>query len=87
MQLLESPQDSYSLDDFARRNHIGLGGEIARLQARVAELESQKRLLESENLGLKSEVEELKAKIAALTAPPPPDDGLDIPECLRRPAL
>jgi hypothetical protein len=24
MRLLESPQDSYSLDDFTHRNHIGL---------------------------------------------------------------
>jgi hypothetical protein len=33
MQLLESPQDSYSLDDFARRNHIGLTTVYAEINA------------------------------------------------------
>jgi hypothetical protein len=30
---LESPQDSYSLDDFARRNHIGLTTVYAEINA------------------------------------------------------
>jgi len=33
MQLLESQQDSYSLDDFARRNHIGLTTVYAEINA------------------------------------------------------
>jgi ParB-like chromosome segregation protein Spo0J len=63
--------------------------EIQRLNARCQELENQKRQLEIVNTGLRSEIAELKAKIAELTArtsgsPPPADDGLDIPESLRR---
>jgi hypothetical protein len=57
-------------------------GELARLQALIGELEADNRRLEIENLGLRSEVEELRAALKA--AAPADDDGLGIPESLRR---
>jgi hypothetical protein len=68
------------------RDDIGAGsnGEIERLRARVDELQAEKRQLEIKIKGYESEIEELKARLA--TAPPPADDGLDIPPSLRRAA-
>jgi hypothetical protein len=57
--------------------------ELARLRARIEELQADKRRLEIENVGLRSEIEELKARLATV---PPADDGLDIPPSLRRAA-
>ena len=55
--------------------------EAARLRVRVEELEADKRRLEIKIRGLESEIEELRGKRA-----PPADDGLGIPEFLRRAA-
>jgi hypothetical protein len=106
------------------RDNIGpaSSGEIARLNARIDELQADKRRLETENIGLRSEVEEtkaarkpegegegselrnllrawhrasqgtrekFKARVGLVAVEPPAkvmDDGLDIPEYLRRPA-
>jgi hypothetical protein len=105
------------------RDDIGpaRSGEIARLNARIDELQIEKRRLEIENIGLRSEVEEtkavrkpegegedselgnllrawdrtsqgarekFKARVGLVAVEPAKvmDDGLDIPECLRRAA-
>jgi hypothetical protein len=106
------------------RDDIGPGsaGEIARLNARIDELQIEKRRLEIDNIGLRSEVEATKAgrkpegegegselggllrawdrasqgarekfktHVGFVAVEPPAkamDDGLDIPECLRRAA-
>jgi hypothetical protein len=64
-------------------------GEVERLRARVDELQAEKRQLEIKIVGLKSEIEELKAERDELrerneVAKTRTDDGLDIPEFLRR---
>src|SRR5262249_40379410 len=70
------------------RDDIGPGStsELARLRARVDALQSEKHRLQMENLALRNEVEELKQRLANATgkAAPVADDGLDIPESLRR---
>jgi hypothetical protein len=102
------------------RDNIGpaSSGEIARLNARIDELQADKRRLEIENIALRSEIgefkavrkpegegselgnllrawdrasqgarEEFKARVGLVAVEPPAkvmDDGLDIPECLRR---
>ena len=108
------------------RDDIGpaIGGEIARLNARIDELQADKRPLEIENTAFRSEVEEMKAvrkpegegegegselgnllrawdrasqgarekfkaRVGLVAVEPPAkamDDGLDIPEFLRRAA-
>jgi hypothetical protein len=67
------------------RGDIGAdsGGEIKRLRERNEELENENACLRRENLALRTEIDELKARLAAV---PPPDDGFDIPEFLRRSA-
>ena len=62
--------------------------EAARLRARNEELERENRSLERENLALRNQVEELKQRLANATgkAALPADDGLDVPEFLRRTA-
>jgi len=68
-----------------KRDDIGpdSAGEAERLRARVEELENENARLRRENAALRSEIDELKARLAAV---PPPDDGFDIPEFLRRSA-
>ena len=56
-------------------------GETERLRARNEELERENHRLARENLALRSEIDELKAELARRA---PADDGLDIPESLRR---
>jgi hypothetical protein len=53
--------------------------EIARKLARLEELEHENARLRRENIALRSEIEELKAQLAGTS-----DDGLDLPESLRR---
>jgi hypothetical protein len=67
-------------------NDIGAdsGGEIKRLRERNEELENENACLRRESLALRSEIDELRARL--LTVSPPADDGLDIPEFLRRTA-
>jgi DUF3102 family protein len=57
--------------------------ETERLRARNEELERENHRLVHENIALHSQIEELKVQLAKLIAPAP-DDGLDIPACLRR---
>jgi len=70
------------------RDDIGPGStsELARLRARVDELENGKLRLQRENLALRNEVEELRQRLANATgkAAPAADDGLNIPESLLR---
>jgi hypothetical protein len=70
------------------RDDIGPGStsELARLRARVDELENEKLRLQRENLALRNEVEELRQRLANATgkAAPAADDGLNIPESLLR---
>jgi hypothetical protein len=70
------------------RDDIGLDsrGEAERLRARNEELENECTRLRRENLALRNEVEGLKQRLANATgkAAPAADDGLDIPESLRR---
>jgi Basic region leucine zipper len=54
-------------------------GEAERLRVRNEELEHEVSWLKRENAALRCELDELRAR-----ALPPADDGLDIPECLRR---
>jgi hypothetical protein len=72
----------------ATRDDIGPGStsELARLRARVDELENEKLRLQRENLALRNEVEELRQRLANATgkAAPAADDGLNIPESLLR---
>ena len=60
------------------------GGEIKRLRERNEELENENARLRRENLALRSEIDELRARLP--TVSPPADDGLDVPEFLRRTA-
>jgi hypothetical protein len=60
------------------------GGEIKRLRERNEELENENACLRRENLALRSEIDELRARLP--TVSPPADDGLDVPEFLRRTA-
>jgi len=60
------------------------GGEIKRLRERNEELENENACLRRENLALRTEIDELKARLP--TVPPSADDGLDVPEFLRRTA-
>jgi len=60
------------------------GGEIKRLRERNEELENENARLRRENLALRTEIDELKARLP--TVSPPADDGLDVPEFLRRTA-
>jgi predicted RNase H-like nuclease (RuvC/YqgF family) len=68
------------------RDGIGAdsGGEIKRLRERNEELENENACLRRENLALRTEIDELKARLP--TVSPPADDGLDVPEFLRRTA-
>jgi predicted nuclease with TOPRIM domain len=59
-------------------------GEIERIRARNEELERENARLRRENLALRTEIDELKARLP--TVSPPADDGLDVPEFLRRSA-
>jgi FtsZ-binding cell division protein ZapB len=67
------------------RDDIGAdsGGEIKRLREHNEELKNENAYLRRENLALRTEIDQLKARLAAV---PPPDDGFDIPEFLRRSA-
>jgi hypothetical protein len=58
------------------------GGEIKRLRERNEELENENARLRRENLALRSEIDELRARLP--TVSPPANDGLDVPEFLRR---
>ena len=58
--------------------------EAERLRARNQELENENACLQRENLALRSEIDELRARLP--TVSPPADDGLDVPEFLRRTA-
>jgi predicted RNase H-like nuclease (RuvC/YqgF family) len=60
------------------------GGEIKRLRERNEELENENARLRRENLALRSEIDKLRARLP--TVSPPADDGLDVPEFLRRTA-
>jgi hypothetical protein len=60
------------------------GGETKRLRERNEELENENACLRRENLALRSEIEGLRARLP--TVSPPADDGLDVPEFLRRTA-
>ena len=60
------------------------GGEIKRLRERNEELENENACLRRENVALRSEIDELRARLP--TVSPPADDGLDVPEFLRRTA-
>ena len=60
------------------------GGEIKRLRERNEELENENARLRRENLALRSEIDELRARLP--TVSPPADDGLEVPEFLRRTA-
>jgi hypothetical protein len=53
-----------------RREDVGAdsSGELARLRARVQELEYQKRQLEIKVIGLQGEIDDLKAERACLRA-------------------
>jgi hypothetical protein len=66
-------------------NDIGpsSAGELARLRARIADLESENRRLEHDNAALRHRVAELE-NAAAKSSPPADDDGLGIPTFLRR---
>jgi Protein of unknown function (DUF3102) len=71
------------------RDDIGpdSSGEIARLRARVDELEAELRQRDLTIAGLHRRIAELEQALAAAKAspaPPPNDDRLDIPACLRR---
>jgi hypothetical protein len=68
------------------RDDIGAdsGGEIKRLRERNEELENENACLRRENLALRSEIDELRARLP--TVSPPADDGLEVPEFLRRTA-
>jgi hypothetical protein len=74
---------THAVDKPTPRDDIGATStsELARLQARVDELQNEKRWLQIENLALRSEIKELKLELARRAAA---DDGLDIPESLRR---
>jgi Protein of unknown function (DUF3102) len=64
------------LDDIGRTSP----GEVARLEALVRELQDKLQQRELKIIGLESEIQKLKVG----PAPPPNDDGLDVPEFLRR---
>ena len=68
------------------RDDIGpnSSSEAERLRARNEELENENACLRRENLALRTEIDELKARLP--TVSPPADDGLDVPEFLRRTA-
>src|SRR6516165_1603058 len=68
------------------RDDIGpnSSSEAERLRARNEELENENACLRRENLALRPEIDELKARLP--TVSPPADDGLDVPEFLRRTA-
>jgi hypothetical protein len=81
--------------DTSNRNDIGPAstGELARKDAEINELRNAKRLFEIKIKGLEAEIEDLKRenadlrqKLEAATARAASanNDGLDIPECLRR---
>jgi regulator of replication initiation timing len=59
--------------------------ELVQLQARIGELESENHRLEHENAALRRRIVELE-KATASAAPPADDDGLGIPDFLRRAA-
>jgi len=68
------------------RDDIGpnSSSEVERLRERNQELENENACLRRENLALRTEIDELKARLP--TVSPPADDGLDVPEFLRRTA-
>jgi predicted RNase H-like nuclease (RuvC/YqgF family) len=67
-------------DDIGPNN----SSEAERLRERNEELENENACLRRENLALRTEIDELKARLH--TVSPPADDGLDVPEFLRRTA-
>jgi len=68
------------------RDDIGpnSSSEAERLRARNEELENENACLRRENLALRTEIDELKARLPTVSSPA--DNGLDVPEFLRRTA-
>jgi len=73
---------------FADRARDDIGpnssSEVERLRERNEELENENGCLRRENLALRAEIDKLKARLP--TVSPSADDGLDVPEFLRRTA-